>query len=328
MRNLEIALCDIDDSYIMRFASYLMEKCEAGIHIFTSTEGFFEDEGTYDLAIMSEDFKELCDFKTKGMVRKKYFLSENVDEESEDCIYKYQSVEGILEKLNLLKYESVKKSINNSNNESKLIGVYSPISHELQLPFTMALNQEYTKLGRVLFLDLQEISILPAFAGSCERNLLDLLYEINTSTEKVDLSSYVKSYMDFDYISPFYNPNEIGEIDEATWISLFDWVLKLKYDHVIVLFGRVINGFKTIMERFEKLYVLSQPGDYYKNSRDQFLDYLKRLNLPLEIENVNLKMTAKNLSEGTYELKELLQGNLGMFVEKLMSMNGQNEYYG
>lgn len=327
MRNLEIALCDIDDSYIMRFASYLMEKYDAGIHIFTSTEGFFEDEGTYDLAIMSEDFKELCDFKTKGMVKQKYFLSEDAGDESEDSIYKYQSIERILEKVNLLKHEATNNSINLSKKNSKMIGVYSPISHELQLPFTLALNQAYTKLGRVLFLDLQEISILPAYAGSCERNLMDLLYEINTNSENVDYLSYIKNYMGFDYISPFYNPNEIGEIDEATWLLLFNWIKKLNYDYVVVLFGRVINGYTKVIGDFEKLYVLSQPGDYYKKSRDQFLDYLERLKLPLEIENVNLKMTAKNLSEGTYQLEELLQGNLGMFVKKLMSMNGQNEYY-
>jgi len=328
MKNLEIALCDIDDSYIMKFASYLMEKSDASIHIFTSTEGFFEDEGNYDLAIMSEDFRELCDFKSKGVIRQKYFLSENAGDESEDSIYKYQSVEGILEKVNLLKYESVKKSINSSNNESKLIGVYSPIAHELQLPFALALNQAYANLGRVLFLDLQEISILPAFAGSCERNLMDLLYEINTNADDIDFSSYVKNYMNFDYISPFYNPNEIGEIDDTTWLGLFDWIRKLNYDHVVVLFGRVINGFTKVMDGFEKLYVLTQPGDYYKKSVEQFLDYLERLNLPIEIENVSLKMTAKNLSEGTYQLEELLQGNLGMFVKKLMSMNDQNEYYG
>ena len=326
MRNLEIALCDIDDEYIMRFASYLMEKTDAGIHIFTSTEGFFEDEGNYDIAIMSEDFKEICDFKRKGMIRQKYFLSEDEGDE-EESIYKYQSVDKILEKVHLLRHENINVSINSSK-KSKLIGVYSPISHELQLPFTLALNQAYTNLGRVLFLDLQEISILPEFTGSCERNLMDLLYEINTDKDNIDFSCYVNSYMGFDYISPFYNPNEIGEIDEDTWFKLFDVINRLNYDRVVVLFGRVINGFSKILEDFEKLYLLSQPGDYFSKSQKQFLEYLDRYQLPLEIENVNLKMTAKNLSDGTYQLEELLQGNLGMFVKKLMSMKVQNEYYG
>ena len=329
MRNLEIALCDTDNKYIMRFASYLMEHQSGGIHIFTTTESFYEDEGEYDVALLSEDFKEICDFKSKGKISHKYYLSEDREAEAEDVIYKYQAVDQIMEAVTEFRQAKGELSTKKSNSKSKLIGVYSPITHELQLPFSMALNQAYSSLGRVLFLDLEEISILSNLTGrSCERNFMDLLYEISTNSKDLDLSQYVRSFMDFDYVAPFMNPNELGEIEEDIWLQFFDRMEKADYDTIVVLFGRAINGFARVLGRLEKLFVLGRPGDYFKRSQEIFLDYVERCGLNMEVENVSLPMTAKNLTEGTYQMEELLQGNLGMFVKRLMGMSGQNEYYG
>ena len=53
MKNVEIALCDSDEDYILRFASYLMSELEVGVHIFTTPESFFADDGDYDITIMT-----------------------------------------------------------------------------------------------------------------------------------------------------------------------------------------------------------------------------------------------------------------------------------
>ena len=157
---------------------------------------------------------------------------------------------------------------------------------------------------------------MPKLIGrNCERNLMDLLYLINTNEgTNVDLSEYVRSFMGFDYIEPFLNPNEISEIDENTWDMLFDSV-------VVILFGRAINGFSKSIERLHKLIVLGRPGDYFRKGQEIFLDYLDRIRLEVPVENIILPMSAGNLSDGTYQLEELLQGNLGVFVKKLMTEN-------
>lgn len=323
MNNLEVALCDLNDDYIVKFASYLMEHAPGvGIHIFTTTESYFADTGNYDLAIMTSDFKDVEAFKQSGGVKHKYFLYEEGPCELDDYIFKYQSMELILDSITEIKSLGGQKkaSIKKSNEKSQIIGVYSPISHELQLPFAMALGQSFKDKGKVLFLDLEELSILPELIGGYdERNLMDLLYEINTTTEKIDLSEYARSFMGFDYIEPFLNPNEINEIDADTWNRFFDKIEKADYDVVVVLFGRAINGFSDYLSRLQKLYVLGKPGDYFKKGQESFLRYLDRINIETNVENVMLPMSAGNLSEGAYCIEELLQGNLGMFVRKLIN---------
>ena len=68
----------------------------------------------------------------------------------------------------------------------------------------------------------------------------------------------------------------------------------------------------------DKLFVLGKPGDYFRKSQELFLDYIERSNTEIELENVLLPMSAGKLSDGAYQLEELLQGNLGVFVRKLL----------
>ncbi len=325
MNNLQIALCDQCEDYIIKLASYLMEKANASFHIFTSTEGFFTDENNYDIALLSEEFADVGNFKPKGMIKHKYYLTEDQEDKTEDGIYKYQSVDNIFDQIKELKSTYAKTKSNDGM--SKLVGVYSPAAHELQLPFSMALTQIYGTNKKVLFLDLEEISILPNLIGSsCERNLMDYLYELSTGQEEIDLSKYVKSYLGFDYIEPFINPTEIGEIDEETWSRFFDVLSTAGYDIVVVLFGRAINGFNKYIQRLDKLFVLGKPGDYFRKSQELFLDYMERSNTDIELHNVLLPMSAGNLSDGAYQLEELLQGNLGVFVRKLLQENMVENY--
>ena len=332
MKNLEVALCDSDEDYILKFASYLMDQNLGSIHVFTSSESFFSDEGCYDIAILSQDFKEVSDFRPNGTVGRKYFLSENQDDISDDNIYKYQAVNCILDNITEFKLKkNLGVSAVKSNTKSKTIGVYSPICHELQLPFSMALGQGYRNSGRVLFLDLEEISIMPELVGvNCEKNLMDLLYEIDTNTKNLDLSAYVKTFMGFDYIEPFLNPNEISEINSETWNKLFELLGESGYDVIVILFGRTINGFGNYIANLDKLYVLGKAGDYFRKTQDAFNNYVGRSGLNIDLENVVLPMSAGNLSDNAYQIEELLQGNLGTFVKKLINDNRQSakELYG
>lgn len=324
MKNLEIALCDSCTEYILKFASFLMEKSKVGVHIFTTPESFYSDENDFDIALVSEDFKEIMDFRPKGEIKEKYFLCEDLEAEKENYIFKYQSVETILNKIPSLR--ETKASIKKSNEKSKMIGIYSPISHELQLPFAMALCQTYRTKGKVLFIDLEELSIMSSLIGAeNNNNLMDLLYEINTNSNAFEITQYLQNFMGFDYVEPFDNPNEITEIDEDTWDAFFNAISRLDYDQIVILFGRTINGFSKYIESLDKLYVLGKQGDYFRRAQEKFLNYIDRLEVETVIEEVNLPMSAGNLSDGAYHIEELLQGNLGVFVKKLMNANGKNE---
>ena len=330
MRNLEVALCDLDSDYILRFASHLMEIPNVSVHIFTTTEGFFMDESDYDVTILTDEFQDIVDFRSKGRAGHKYLLTEDTKDQ-EDYIYKYQAVDKIINEIHELRKIGIDRAFQENNKgKSKLVGIYSPANHELSLPFSMAVSQNYRAEGRVLFLDLEEVSILTRLMGNiCERNLMDLLYEVSTE-EKPDISKYITSFMGFDYVSPFENPNEISEIEEVTWEKFFGILEGSNYDAIVILFGRTINGFSRFIGRLSKLYLLGRPGDYFKMSQDFFLDYMRRINAEDLVESVMLPMSAGNLSDGTYQIEELLQGNLGVFVKRLVSANSKRvmENYG
>ena len=332
MKKFDIALCDSCEAYILKFASYLMDNMDVGIHIFTTTESFYSDEGDYDIAIISEDFKEISEFRPKGTISHKYFLSEKVENEEINFIYKYQSITRIIDEIKEFRHTNLAcAGTKNSNTKSKIIGIYSPTNHELQLPFSMAVSQANKASGKVLFLDLEEISILPQLVGNhSEKNLIDLLYEIDSSTNNLQLSEYVRTFMGVDYIDPFINPNEISEVESETWIRLFNLLMNTNYDMIVVLFGRTINGFEKCIEKLDKLYVLGKPGDYFRKGQDIFLDYIERLGIDINLENVILPMSANNLSDNSYQIEELLQGNLGVFVKRMLNANSQGvkENYG
>lgn len=317
MKNKEIALCDQDASYITMFASYLLEKVNVGIHIFTTPESFFSDTRDFDIALMTDEFMEVSSFKQSGSIAKKYYLDENRKKEA-GHIYKYQSMEEILNQVQEFKeLKKAGKVVTRESESSNLIGVYSPISHELQLPFSMALGQSLEDYGKVLFLDLEELSIMPSLIGyESERNLSDLLYEMCSNKEKVDISDYVRHFMGFDYVSPFLRPDEIGQIDEESWKIFFNKLRNMDYDHIVVLFGRAICGFSEILGMVDQLYVLGKPGDYFKKGHEAFIKYVENLDKDVSIKNVLLPMSATNLTEGTYCIEELLQGKLGLFVKR------------
>lgn len=330
MKSLEIALCDLNSDYILKVAGQLMEKAQVVVHVFTTPEGFFSCENDFDVCVLTKEFEEISGFRPKGSSGHKYFICETESEDL-DCIYRYQSIDKILDAITELREVGQKSSTKKSNEISKFTGIYSPVCHELQLPFSMALGQSLRTKGKVLLLDLEEISIMGSLVGTTtERNVMDLLFEISTSQPSIDLSRYTRTFMGFDYIDPFLNPNEIGEIDEDTWLKLFELLAKSEYSQIVVLFGRAIDGFPKLLDFMNQLYVLGRPGDYFRKSQDLFLDYLERISSKVEVKCVSLPMSAGNLSDGTYQLEELLQGNLGMYVNKILRAQASNtlENYG
>ncbi len=330
MKTMDVALCDSDVEYIMRFGSYLLEHTDVGIHIFTTPESYFADQQDFDAVLMTSEFDEISSFKKKESSGHKYLLWEEETEEP-DHIFKYQSMEKVFNLVAEFRAAPVAcESSGHHGGESRLMGIYSPINHELQLPFAMALCQTMRNQGRVLFLDLEEVSILPDLLSTDqELNLMDLLYDLQCQDQEPDLFKYTQSFMGFSYIAPFINANEISEIDEETWRRLFDLMERSAYDRIVILFGRSICGFKRALAGLNKLYVLGRPGDYFKKSQDAFMTYLTRAGIETPTEQVMLPMSASNLTEGCYCLQELLQGNLGAFVSRLeVGPQERNVMYG
>ena len=323
MKTKEIVLCDTDAFYATNFASYLMEHVsDLSIHIYTTTESYFSDTKEYDVALLTAPFVEMDSFRKRTGVKKKYLLSDGTEDEDLkylECIDKYSSMDEIMMKVLDTTNEKNHLIEMSSSECSSIVGVYSPISHELQLPFAMALSKNYSADGRVLFIDLEEISIMNALTGqTSEKNMLDLLYMLSSdSTDSVNLDDYINEFMGFEYIPSFIGPDEINEISKAAWKKFFNAIIRMGYEKIVVLFGRAIDGFADIVQSLEQLIILSKSGDFYKKSTQIFINYLDTMEIDSNKTVVDLPMSAGNLTDGSYCIEELLMGNLGAFVGRL-----------
>jgi hypothetical protein len=148
---------------------------------------------------------------------------------------------------------------------------------------------------------------------------MDMLYMMAQPEEiRLNITDYVTSFMGIDYIPPFHNPEEFNDVDSETWQKFFTFIASLGYDHIVILFGRTMQGFTDMLTCCDELIVLNKPGDYYRMSQNRFLQYLEECHIATAVASVLLPMSAGNLVDGTYVLEELIQGNLGVFVRKQM----------
>lgn len=323
MTENKIVVCDGDKAYVEAFTTYLMEQIpEITVYSYTSEDAFINCGDVFEVGILSGDFLGVLEFSGVDMVKEKLYLcDENIAPEYEHLpmVYKYQSMEIVEEMLRRMLRREIKILWDKQfNQRTKVIGVYSPISHELSMPFALTLSEIYREQGRVLFLDIEELSIMEAMTGQkCDKSLMDLLYMI-VQQEKYSISDYIRSFMGVDYIQPFSNPEELNDISEEMWNHLMHNLLSLGYDTVVILFGRTIPGFRNMLSLCEDVVVLGKPGDYYRKSQIHFMEYIKTVCDNVPMRQVSLPMSAGNLVDGTYAMEELVQGNLGMFVRKAM----------
>lgn len=316
-------ICDTNELYAAELGSYVMNHFrDVEITIFTSTESFFADEKNYDLGILTEDFVELSGFKKNGHIDIGYLLSEErdlPDKVSMRFIYRYQPINEIVSQIVELSDTCKREAGLIKESNSNFLGIYSPVNHELALPFSLSMCSNLLDKGTVLFVDLEELSIFPLLINhENDDNISDYLYYISSKHDSEKSKEYLHSYMSIDYFVPFSNPGEISEIDRKTWSLFFNEIAKLGYDNIVVLFGRTLAGFTNILESLDQLILLNKPGDYYSKSLDLFMRYIRNCRLDIPIVNMSLPMTAANLTDGTYRMDELLSGNLGVYVRKLM----------
>ena len=310
-----MVLGDEDEAFVTLFADYLMNNVEGvEIHIYTNTNSYLNDERHYDLGIFSKTFIAVNEFSGKSKIGHVIYLYEKLEEEYQylTCIYKYQSIDTIIDRIEEFKLAS-NEVIQKKN--TTCVGILSPMNHELSLPFALSLAKIISETKKTLFVDIEEFSIMPELMEEkSDRNIADVLFELNQGVLKCDFGKYINSYHGIEYIAPFIDPNEINDIDEETWIMFFDAISNLGYETIVVYFGCVINGFNTIYKDMDKI-ILSKPGDYYSKFENKYALYSRREFLE-EPNIIRLPMSAGNLMDGTYCLDELLCGNLGRFVRE------------
>ena len=158
MNKIAVAVCDTDREYRDRFVTYLVERKaeEYAVSAFSMPEKLLEalEEEKPDLAICGTGFEEMAE-RLAG--------AESVTYGSvpESCrgICRYQSMEVILHEVQVMTLTGAgSRRMENVGTGMEVIGVYSPICHEMQMPFSMVLAQKLSTEKKVLYVNLMEHS--------------------------------------------------------------------------------------------------------------------------------------------------------------------------
>ena len=308
---MKVALCDFDEKYLDSLLTYLYGKCaNNSFYTFTTIEDFEESiSSRYDYCVIGDDFyKELSSRKevNRNNLGKLVILSSSIDNLSneEGCfVYKYGPMDGLYKMLS---------GVIRRKSSAKSYAIYSPSHHELTEMYGLSMSQMLSEEMKVLLIDTMHIPIIRRLIRDGPRgSIVDVIYKLenNKSGEIKDL---IDEYNDVDILPYALTPTDVISISRSQWKMLIGYIESLGYDAYVFVLDDINQGFKEIIEFVDNCVLINKRGDYYKMQQEDMRDYIKTLGT--KITTVELLMTANNLSEGCYQLEELLTGNLGRYV--------------
>ena len=228
LNKIAVAVCDTDREYRDRFVTYLVERKaeEYAVSAFSMPEKLLEalEEEKPDLAICGTGFEEMAErlagYDIPVLVLQETMadaVAESVTYGSvpESCrgICRYQSMEVILHEVQVMTLTGAgSRRMENVGTGMEVIGVYSPICHEMQMPFSMVLAQKLSTEKKVLYVNLMEHSgmlELLGVPGECDLGEVILaLRRQRLTAETLGRGIHETEWMH--YVEPFDNPEDLG----------------------------------------------------------------------------------------------------------------------
>ncbi len=298
--------------------------CNSGYTIgyVTSIDGYRTESGEYDIALMTEQFlmeEEKHPSQNKILHHKIQLCSgSDVGSSSYETIYKFQSMDAFTSRLS--KVDCVSPRSVRGRNATKFLGIYSPIRHELSLPFSLLYCDILKESGKVLFIDLEENSALNhLMRRESRKSLLDSIYELELNPDNFDLEPYLECRDGIYYIGPVNHPTDLAGIRAHQWMRFHEMLRSEGFDYIVELFGEIPEGFENFLEEMTEMTILGKSGRYYEAVQSRFVEFIRDECEELKVEEVMLPMSIGSLSENEYQLEEMAQGNLGIYVRKMMA---------
>lgn len=342
MHKLDVAFCDTNEAYGERFAAYLMEHKakEFTVHLFREPELFLQKikSEKYDLVILGSGFLELGE-QAELLEMAILILSENMPKQlAEDntylqpgkkrtVIFKYQPMEMILHEIMAVTggKKTGKEIFTDRFGKLEIIGVYSPIRHEMQMPFSMVLSSILAKQRRVLYINLmQSTGFLKLFDSQAEYDMGDLVLRLRKGIiESGQFLRNVYEMGDFSYVAPFRNPEQLGEFQMNDYLQLLEYLEEnTEFDTVVFDLGTGGYSIAVFLEHCSSIYCPVKEGYFYECQKEEFVHYLelaKKGELFKRLQFVNLPFTAKGIRGGGNMLEQLIWSEFGDYIREYLA---------
>ncbi|MBQ5430830.1 MAG: hypothetical protein IIU28_04165 [Lachnospiraceae bacterium] len=321
MKAVKLLIADKDSAYVQAMVNYLIGS---GVNYevtgYTKVELFLQEEGIFQLALLGEGFIEEVGH-TKMKLGHVLFLTGDIQKEREGYqpIYKFQMMGDFIRQLQKNLKTPVTQATPAGRKDQRNICIYSPMHHELALPFALSMSRILAEQGQTLLVDMEEISLLPELLErSPNRDLGDYLYYLSSGGKETgsDITDFLGYYEGFYYLAPLQGIGAVADVKEEDWCRLFEQLSREEFTQILWLMDAQIQGMPQILERVSEILLLGKPGDYYVRSQKKFLEQLVEAGLEEKVHAMMLPMSAGNLTSGGYHMSQLLNGNLGGYVRK------------
>lgn len=343
MSKLMVAVCDADDGYRKRFVTYLVEHKagEITVHAFSAPELFLEalKEQKFDLAIVGKGF-ETVEKVIEGEEIPLLFLRDTIPErvaescgysveENKPCssVFRYQSMETILHEMQVLAFghRGEPSVMNTSMKRIEVIGVYSPIRHEMQMPFAMVLSAALSEKQKVLYVNLMEHSgFLELFRLSGEYDMEDIIFRLRN--KRLNPETFLRSVYQtgqIHYIPPFANPENLHEFTAENYLAFLEFLEnRTDFETVLLDFGEGIGNFAEILKHCSSVYCPVKTGFFFECQTNHFLEYLEKEaddQLRERLHMVHLPFSAKRIRRDGDVLRQLLWSEFGDYVRDYLA---------
>lgn len=325
VRQIRMLLCDSDNEYVDAVISYLMkERSKIGLNLSVVQCCCRDDvkflKGQYDIGFFETGFISENDMEILGIkvVRVIYLTEEKSTREN--SYYKYQSMDSFLALIKAEKKHKLAENQNKSGIPTDITCIYSPAGHELSTTFALSLCKYYSERERVLFIDIEDISIFSSITGIMyEKDLLDMVYMLGDKQDAGLFESYSKEYEGFMVLAPPDYPGQLSYISESQWISFFSHVNSLGFGRIVVLLGSLIQGFGEIMDLANQVVLLKKAGEFESLTWEVFSRYLGRVEEVKDYKILSLPFTGKNLVRGAYNMETLIKGKMLDYIRREFS---------
>lgn len=324
-----MAVYDVDAVYALRLADVINQRELAPFEVmaFTSLERlkYYSHENPMDLLLISQSIsrEEIEEIDVRHVL----FLSDGEILQSElsyPCIYKFQSSDSLVREVVTYYCENEEGPFPMKKlSRAFVAGIYSPIGRCLKTSFAITMGQLLSKDSRVLYVTLEDYSILSVLTNTeYQTDLSDLMYFYSQGNYNVlRLNSVVHSLDGLDYVPPARFAEDLQQMGSRKMAGMLNKIAEESdYETLILDIGNYGREVLPILELCSVIYMpIKEDGVSLAKLEefDRYLDAADCSNIRDRIRQMKLPYH-NSFGERENYLQQLLWGELGDYVRQLL----------
>lgn len=202
-------------------------------------------------------------------------------------------------------------------NDTKFIGMYSPVRRCLQSTFALTMSQMLAMEKRTLYLNFEHYAGITELLPDVQtRDMADLLYFLGADQEKFELrlQTMIQHKGNLSYVPPMKSGQNLLAVTQGEWIHLLQKIAQLgQYEYVVLDLSESMQGLFEILRRCQWVFTLTREDAI---ARCKMTQYEQILSL-YEYEDVlqkTARIVAPQIQKLPQELEQYTKGDFANFV--------------